>query len=126
VAILGASSVVPPVHTSGAFAAAPALRTRLVETSENSARLIGSSRPPASIAARVRLSRKRQARGSMPSSRLTRSRRSATSWLSRAGSIAELRRLIEKNDLAERPDHIAIEAHAGNIGLVVPNLLGYP
>jgi hypothetical protein len=51
------------IHTFGAFAAAPALRTRLVETSENSARLIGSSRQPASIAAMVRLSRKRQARG---------------------------------------------------------------
>jgi hypothetical protein len=51
------------IHTSGAFAAAPALRTSLIETSENSARLIGSSRQPASIAARVRLSSKRQARG---------------------------------------------------------------
>ena len=36
---------------------------RLIETSENSARLIGSSRQPASIPARVRLSSKRQARG---------------------------------------------------------------
>jgi hypothetical protein len=55
------------IHTSGAFAsgafaAAPALRTRVIETSENSARLIVSSRQPASIAACVRLSRKR-ARG---------------------------------------------------------------
>jgi hypothetical protein len=39
------------------------LRTSLIETNENSARLIGSSRQPASIAARVHLSRKRQARG---------------------------------------------------------------
>jgi hypothetical protein len=39
------------------------LRTSLIETSENSARLIGSSRQPASIAAQVRLSSKRQARG---------------------------------------------------------------
>jgi hypothetical protein len=51
------------IHTSGAFAAGPALRTSLIETSENSAHLIGSSRQPASIAARVRLSSKRQARG---------------------------------------------------------------
>ena len=38
------------------------MRTRLVETSENSARLTGSSQT-ASIAALVRLSSKRQARG---------------------------------------------------------------